>query len=289
MIAPPWSVSPTPEAASATALGSQSPVLLRGRWLWLGRAIWAGYALVAIALVLTNLPLDVSSPITFPGIGAPQSAILRDGLREIGIDPAVYAIYRTVLDQLAAVVSLAVAALLIHRKSSEGIVVLIAVFLTAGSYNNDPPSLIALDATQPIEATLGKVLMITRMTLLLALFFVFPDGRTVPRWGLVPVSLWFVQVTGIFFFSGTVLDSWDWPPLPTALGFALLFSPAIYAQIYRYRHLSGPVEQLQTKWAIGGLVVAITCFAALNVWLAAQELPTSPSTLPSPSPSPPFR
>jgi signal transduction histidine kinase len=109
------------------------------------------------------------------------------------------------------------------------------------------------------------------MTLLLALFFVFPDGRTVPRWGLVPVSLWFVQVTGIFFFSGTVLDSWDWPPLPTALGFALLFSPAIYAQIYRYRHLSGPVEQLQTKWAIGGLVVAITCFAALNVWLAAQE------------------
>ncbi|MDQ6906337.1 MAG: hypothetical protein M3176_05850, partial [Chloroflexota bacterium] len=247
------------------------PPLLHGRWLWLGRAVWAVYAILAIGLAIARLPSDYTSSVTFTGVGAPQSAILREGLLRLGLNPAVYAIYRVVLDQMAALLNLVVAALLIRRKSSEGVVLLIALLLVAGISAADPPSLIALAATHPIQATLGKVLTITRMTLLPTLFFVFPDGRFVPRWGLAPVGLWLSQLVGVMFFPGTPLDSWDWPALPTALSFSLIFGPAVYAQIYRYRRISGPVERQQAKWAIGGLLLAVTGFVALNVWLAAQH------------------
>ena len=233
--------------------------------------MWAAYALVAIGLAIAQLPTDFAGPVTIPGIGGPQSALLGEGLRRLGLDPALYAVFRATFSQVAALVGLVVAAVLIRRRSSEGVVLLIAVFLAAGVSASDPPSLLALEATHPVQATLGKVLTITRMTLLVALFFVFPDGRVVPRWGLVFVALWLAQLVGIMFFPGTVLDSWDWPPLPTALGFALIFGPAICAQVYRYRRVSGPVERQQTKWAIGGLLVALASFAALNVWLAGQQ------------------
>jgi hypothetical protein len=262
--------SSSPGAALDAPADTRPPLQLRGRGLWVARAVWAVYAALAIGLALVQLPTEYTDSLTFTGIGAPQSALLREGLRQLGLDPIVYVIYRIALDQAVALFGLAVAGLLVWRKSSEGVVLLIALMLVTDSAALDPPTLIALEATQPIQAALGKVMTITRMTLLLAIFFVFPDGRLIPRWGLVPVGLWFAQLVGIMFFHGTVLDSWAWPPLPTALGFALLFLPAIGAQIYRYRRISGPVERQQTKWAIGGLVVAIVSFAALNVWLAAQ-------------------
>jgi signal transduction histidine kinase len=260
-----------PGLPGATASAARPPLQLHGRWLWLGRVVWALYAVVAVGLAIFHLPTDLTSPAAFRGIGAPHSALLHEGLQSLGLNPAIYAGYRVVLDHLAALVGLVAAALLMRRKSSEVVVLLIALQLTAGVAFLDPPSLIALEATHPLQATLGKVMTITRMTLLLALFFVFPDGRFVPRWGIVPVSIWFAQLVGIMFFPGTVVDTWDWPPLPTALGFALLFGPAIYAQVDRYRRLSGPVERQQAKWAIGGVVVAVIAFVGLNVWLAAQE------------------
>ena len=255
----------------ATAPSARPPLLLHGYWLGFGRAVWAIYAIVAIGLAVRYIPTSYTSSVTFTGIGGPQSAILREGLRHLGLDPAAYAIYRVALDQIVAIVDLAVAALLMRRKSSEGVVLLIALLLVAGIRADAPPSLIALAATHPIQATLGKVLTITRMMLLPVLFFVFPDGRFVPRWGFVPLGIWLTQLVGIMFFPGTPLDSWNWPPLPTALSFGLVFGPAVYAQVYRYRRISGPVERQQAKWAIGGLLLAVVGFVALNIWLAAQH------------------
>ncbi|HET8628616.1 MAG TPA: sensor histidine kinase [Thermomicrobiales bacterium] len=251
------------------APGARPPLALRGRWLWLGRAVWALFAALAIGLAIAKVPRELTGSMAFPGLGAPQSDILA-GLRQLGIDPALYVAYRVALELAPTLIGLVTAAVLVWRRSSDGVVLLLAVFLVAGIALVDPHSLVALAATRPLEATLGKVLTTTRMTLLLALFFVFPDGRLIPRWGWLPVGAWCADLIGIMFFPGTVLDSWGWPPLPTALGFALLFGPAIYAQVYRYRRVSGPVERQQTKWAVGGLVVALVGFAALNVWLAGQ-------------------
>jgi len=42
--------------------------------------------------------------------------------------------------------------------------------------------------------------------------------------------------------------------------FLSLLGTLVFAQIYRYVRVSGPVERLQSKWVIFGLTVAITVF-----------------------------
>lgn len=259
------------EPARAATAGNRAPQPLQGGRLWTGRSVWLLFAVAAVGMAIIQLPHHFSNADDFSGIGAAQSATVRAGLRRLGIEPVVYSVYRVALDQLAALVNLAAAAILMRRKSTEGIVVLIAILLTAGISADDPPSLIAMSSDHPVQAAIGKILTLTRMTLLVAVFFSFPDGRLIPRWGIVPIGLWFSQVGSVLFLHGSALDSWDWPALPTALSFALIFVPTIYAQIHRYRVVSGPIERQQTKWAIGGLLIAIVSFAALNVWLAAEQ------------------
>jgi len=89
----------------------------------------------------------------------------------------------------------------------------------------------------------------------------FPDGNLAPRWTRWILIVWF----GIGF-PAVLLDylpplSPDWQNR-----FDLIFNYCWYgcmaavlvAQVYRYRHVSGPVERQQTKWVVFcGLIVTL--------------------------------
>jgi hypothetical protein len=115
----------------------------------------------------------------------------------------------------------------------------------------------------------------------IALFTLFPDGRFVPskaRW-LVPASLigfpatFYLETTfqislqNILIWIGSIL-------------FILILAAALYAQIYRYRKVSSPLERQQTKWVIYGI----------GLWLLLMLLSSIPYyyliSLPPGSPSP---
>jgi hypothetical protein len=80
--------------------------------------------------------------------------------------------------------------------------------------------------------------------LFLILLFVFPDGRFVPRWtrllgaAAIPAAV-LVDVTQESSKARLGL---------TALIWSLFWGVGLYAQVYRYRHVSGPVQRQQTKW-----------------------------------------
>jgi hypothetical protein len=59
-----------------------------------------------------------------------------------------------------------------------------------------------------------------------------------------------------------------------AWAYALILSVALYAQVFRYRHVSNPIERQQTKWVVTGLLVwmAYLVFSTFP-WLAQQNLP----------------
>ena len=83
----------------------------------------------------------------------------------------------------------------------------------------------------------------------LLLLFVFPNGRWVPRWSW---AVWFIYValqSSIIVFS-----------LPEAIGvvFVPFMAFAIFAQAYRYRRLSDPIERQQTKWVLLGTLGLIS-------------------------------
>jgi hypothetical protein len=113
----------------------------------------------------------------------------------------------------------------------------------------------------------------------LVVFFVFPDGRFVPRWtrllgaAALPAALLLIDLPRLFV---------ELPDVSARLGFGVLVwsmfcGAGLYAQAHRYRHVSGPVQRQQTKWvalALGLLLLVVlfgifipTLFGAPSAWL----------------------
>ena len=87
-------------------------------------------------------------------------------------------------------------------------------------------------------------------TLLVLLFYLFPNGRFVPRWTFVIVLVWvFLSLIGILLLGD-----------PGQLSVTSLFSTlaalaiGLASQAYRYLWISSPVERQQTKWVLFGLI-----------------------------------
>jgi hypothetical protein len=80
-------------------------------------------------------------------------------------------------------------------------------------------------------------------------FYVFPDGRFVPRWARWLVLLWAALLVPSVFFPSS-----PWNLLDGPLFFGLI-GGAVLAQLYRYLRASTPVHRQQTKWVVFGIVV----------------------------------
>jgi hypothetical protein len=94
----------------------------------------------------------------------------------------------------------------------------------------------------------------------------FPDGRFVPAWtrllagAAVPLLVLFTDVSRTM----NVLPD---PPEGISLGrFALqvlvafvFLATGLWAQVYRYRHVSGPVQRQQTRWGCSASACSSWC------------------------------
>jgi len=109
---------------------------------------------------------------------------------------------------------------------------------------------------------------------------IFPDGRFVPRWtrwAVVVLLLWWVPIS---FFPGSPLDFTTWPGVLRFGGWAVLLGIMGGAQVYRYRRVSTPRQQLQTKWVVYGFVGAgIGYFAGQLVAYFLAPTLTSPRAI----------
>jgi hypothetical protein len=88
---------------------------------------------------------------------------------------------------------------------------------------------------------------------LLVLLLIFPDGKFVPRWTSFTLVLPLL-VLRIEPFELAIL------------AFVGYTGIVIYAQIYRYRRVSNPLQRQQTKWIVFGLMSIV---ALMGVWLFA--------------------
>ncbi|HZU11352.1 MAG TPA: hypothetical protein VFB58_00790 [Chloroflexota bacterium] len=113
-------------------------------------------------------------------------------------------------------------------------------------------------------------------------FYLFPDGRFVPRWTRFTAVAWFLLVQ-IGFFSRA---SWGFNSPASVTRFQststpfftilimLLFASVIAAQIYRYRSVSGPIQRRQTKWVVWGFAATFGGLAIL-IGVAGRLMPQS--------------
>ena len=92
---------------------------------------------------------------------------------------------------------------------------------------------------------------------ILAFFFVFPDGRFVPRW-TIAIFLSYVLVQFLrHYFPDSSLNLQRVQPLFYNLVFVGANLSGIATLIYRYRRKSDLIEKQQTKWVVYGLTIGV--------------------------------
>jgi hypothetical protein len=209
-----------------------------------------------------------------------SSAVVREGLDRLGVGHGVYAGYIVGLLVVRAGVFYLVGALLFWRRSTDRVALLVAyVLVTLPSGDTDPAVLHAMARDEPVRAAIGILVELVAFTLVLWICLLFPDGHVRPGWTRIVAAVWLVAGIGALVLPGSPLDIMAWSAV-LAVGFipaAVLI--ALYAQGWRYRRISGPVERQQTKWFALGFAAVLGEFAGSQLLLAAVS-PTWPAAAP---------
>jgi hypothetical protein len=153
-------------------------------------------------------------------------------------------------------VCLTLAVVLFWRRSDDWMVMFISSYLLlygtimagplewAEAFYPGWPSL-AIDVVEPLFLTTPTI----------TLFVLFPDGRFVPPWTRWLILLSIPLSVGVLYLP----PSYSW----ALMGMIVL--GAMYAQIYRYRHVSTPTQRQQTKWVLFGFLLWLVLMGILGV------------------------
>ncbi|HEU5098830.1 MAG TPA: GAF domain-containing sensor histidine kinase [Roseiflexaceae bacterium] len=245
--------------------GRVAATRLSGRWLLTARALWLTVALLTVGIFIFTSPALYSrllSACTAAPCDIEQLTLERvQAIQALGLSPAGYAAAGFALHMASALIWCTVAAVIFWRKSDDWMALCVSLFLVLfaaqAPINALPPfSWVWWVAT--ILADLGWVA-------LSAFFYLFPDGRFVPRWTWMPLVVVIVaQIPESLPPSSPF--AWDnLPPLLTVPSLVVVFGIAVFAQVYRYRRVSSPVQRQQTKWVVFGAGLAIGAMILLMV------------------------
>jgi hypothetical protein len=240
---------------------AQSQTTLRGRWLLITRIAWVIAAILVVGIYIAAVPITYTEYQRVCAAGAecrpywrvrPEDLL---ALRELHISVGFYATYRLAADIVYTLGFWAIGALIFWKRSDDRLGLFFSFMLvTFGALNIADMS----GKTHAALGLLGTFISFFGYISLFLAFLTFPDGRLVPRWSRWPIIVWVVYMTLLHFLpDDSPFHPRSWPPL---LSFPLavsLLSILIFAQVYRYLQVSGPVERQQTKWVVFGLAIAL--------------------------------
>ena len=237
-----------PETHSVTTIQAD-------RRLRLLRAIWVATFVLIVLLFLAGIPgyhhRMLVAPTT-PNGGDPNPA-MSAMVAEAGISAQGYALYKLVTGMLGSFPIVLVALLIFWRRGHDRSAVLMSyLLLLVGA--GGPTGSAALAQLGSAGLWLDRLITAASANAVTLLFFLFPTGRFVPRWTRwVAVGFFVITLPG-FLAPGSPLDFMANGSMAVVLIVFPLLGSFFYAQIYRYRRVSGPIERLQTRWAMIGLL-----------------------------------
>lgn len=249
-------------------------VTLQGRWLLAARAGWGAVAALTLVLVAVGFAEGLDRPDLIPQASA-RAVLAKGGLPDLVTNLGL-------LILTAAFV--ATGLLIFSRRSDDWAAMLFALTLMTSS-------IVTVRSEWALERALPSLELPIRFVWWLSMFlyliipFVFPDGRFVPRWtwllgaAAIPAAVMLVDIPSLLVEHVDVSRG----AAPASLGRVVLvwsgfWGAGIYAQIHRYRHVSGPVQRQQTKWValslgllyfviLAGVFIPTLFFSSINTWL----------------------
>ncbi len=167
-------------------------------------------------------------------------------------------IYNTAFSCLLAIGVILSSPLVFFRRSKDWLVILIAFSMIAfASFLLTP---VGYGTRKLGVAFLNNLIYMLGMVSMIVVFFIFPTGHFEPRWTrwvsvllIIPAGVDFLNLQTI---NNALLDFYLW------IGF---FALSAFAQVYRYRRVSTPVERQQTKRVVFGAVACFSIIALLDL------------------------
>jgi len=220
---------------------TESHTRLHGRWLPTARLAWI--AIVTLATIMYT----VAAPVAFNQVGSgcglnPCEAPFQNTFDERSLFGAWF---HTILEAVIRLLSLGVALFLFWRRSDDWMAHLASIMLVAVSAVFSPSPMMLANA-QPLWHWPRSLVWAIGLVSTVGLFYLFPDGRFVPRWtrGLAIALLVIISAlaaAGAPFQSGFPI-------------FVVALATGAGIQIYRYRRVSDTLQRQQTKWVVLGIV-----------------------------------
>ena len=241
------------------------------------RLIWVAWISLLALTVLNLIIYIVGIPAYFAWFNSFHTTNCLDGcftpatvqaLHVIGISITVYAAYWVMINLSFALSYFAVAALIFWQKPYDWMAWLASFSLVAlgGAFPSIPGALVATHPGWSFPVTiLGEDVL--GFPSLIIFFFLFPTGRFVPRWTCWVAFGFAVLFVPITFFPGALSNTSIWLSLLFISLPIVVLGSVVYAQVYRYRRVSTPIEQQQTKWIVYGTSVALLGFLLLGYLL----------------------
>jgi len=243
---------------------------LHGRWLLLARIGWIALIVFTLTIFFASLPVYVAQLQTPCAGVACQYQQLTPGqvemLNGIGMSLGAYTAITVAFALTNMIVCLVVSVLIVWYRSDDRMAMLVALMLvTLG-----PISVMATFSPGSSSPWLlaNRCLLFVFLALFLLVFCLFPSGQFVPRWtrwAFVVILL--VQVPANFFPDAPLIPN----SLAGQLGWLVSVGELVtlaLIQLYRYRRVSNPLQQQQTKWVVYGIAVPV----AINVIVTGQVL-----------------
>ncbi len=261
-----------PEAGASTFPDKQAERRLRFlRALWL--ATFAVTFLVFLVGVFVYFRQMLAAP-TAPNENFPDPTVPAL-LAEAGIPGELYAFYKLVTGVLGSFPVALIALLIFWRRGHDRSALLMSyLLLLIGSGGS--VSSAALAELGVVGIWLDRILAVASANAMTLIFFLFPTGRFVPRWTRWVALFFFAFTLPGFLAPGSRLD---FLAGVGGIGFLIVFpllACFIFAQVYRYRRVSGPIERLQTRWAMIGLLAWPVAWAiSALIIVFAPELDTA--------------
>jgi hypothetical protein len=237
---------------------------LHGRQLVLGRVFWGIVAIFELAAFVDSLSSTVSQLqvlCTSSCTNLQLSAAAVKALQHVGLSLGDYIAFYLAVLLISTLLCYAIAASLLWRRSDDWMALLVSLMLMSfgpGILSN------GVRFSQWIgPAVAGHVSSLfdsINLTILVLVFFLFPDSRFVPRW-----TRWIIGIpigVGTFLVFFPRYTSALVSAITGVLLVALLLSLVI-TQVYRYRRVSTPLQRQQTKWVVYSLTVTIILVVGL--------------------------
>ncbi|HXF61771.1 MAG TPA: hypothetical protein VNK95_09140 [Caldilineaceae bacterium] len=230
--------------------------LQRRRWLVLFlRACWFAAAILGVEILLLSIQPAYRILTTIcheePCLTGQLTPAGLEALTALGLTPHFYALYNIILTLVLVAIYGVVAIIIFRAQPNEPIALYVSLALL----------LFGVFVTEVVEAAETVAVWIDLAMDFLPgiafisfaiLFYIFPDGRFIPRWTRWAAIAWAVLPFAVVPFM--LYDQELWGPLALALGLTVLVITCIVAPIYRYRYVSSPSERQQTKWVVFALL-----------------------------------